>query len=112
MTGTVTVTWDYLLLLTLFNRIKQTQNRQAEWECRFSPGHGRNEEYITFLDNFAKEVGAESWEAVNFHVHMAIRNDGERFSPNAKKAALEAGFLSEKESKVPDTRPAGHLRRR
>jgi len=46
MRGTVTVTWDYPRLLTLFNRIKQTQNRQAEWECRFSPGHGQNEEYI------------------------------------------------------------------
>ena len=95
--------WTDAALAHLFELVVKNFGDATQWEKRkgghYWPGRGLDEQYIAFVEDFRKLVGAKSFDAVNFYPHAAQRPDvpadphiaAEFF--RAKSAAYNAGFL-------------------
>ena len=95
--------WTDAALAHLFELVVKNFGDATQWEKRkgghYWPGRGLDEQYMAFVEDFRKLVGAKSFGAVNFYPHAAQRPDVPA-APHlaagffrAKAAAFAAGFL-------------------
>jgi hypothetical protein len=95
----------------LYKRLVDEFGALKKWEKKNSPGRGLDQRFREFCDAFAKEVGANSGEAVQHQIRFAMpeSESGSTWEGGQaqtailnKAAALEMGFIQDKH--LPDLR--------
>jgi hypothetical protein len=89
----------------LYTRLVQLFGSSDEWEKTNSPGRGLDAAFNQFCEIFAQAVGAKSGDAVKHQIRFALPETerGSTCDRHAqiailnKAAALEAGFIKDKQ---------------
>ena len=96
------IKWNNELRMRLYTLLLKKFGPYNTWETTIHPGRKRKDEYITFLKSFAKDVGSESWQAIDSQIAYARTSQTNIKASqlinwlNNKAVAYEAGFIDMK----------------
>ena len=105
--------WTRATRQFLFEQLAERFGPASNWEETHKPGHGKDQAYNRFCEQFAKVIGANSGDAVKIQIRFGMPTIGESTWKKGQAqtailclaASFEAGFIKDKD--LPNLRAAG-----